>query len=79
MKINPEKSQVLLSSNIQRVAPFCNAQISSSTSEKLLGTSFTQELKFEEHISKIWNIINKRPNARHHITNLMNLGKQKCL
>ena len=53
MKINPEKSQVLLSSNIQRVAPFCNAQISSSTSEKLLGTSFTWDLKFEEHISKI--------------------------
>ena len=53
MKINLEKSQVLLSSNIQRVAPFCNAQISSSTSEKLLGTSFTWELKFEEHISKI--------------------------
>ena len=37
----------------------------SSLSEKLLGISFDSELKFEEHISKICNIVNKKFNALH--------------
>ena len=40
MKANPGKSNVLLESNIQRVVPFDNTQITSSLSEKLLGISF---------------------------------------
>ena len=56
MKANPGKSNVLLSSNIERVVPFDNVQITSSLSEKLLRVTFDSELKFEEHISKICNI-----------------------
>ena len=59
MKANPEKTQVLLSSNIQRVVPFDNEKITSSLSEKLLGITFYLELKFEELISKICSIVNK--------------------
>ena len=47
MKANPIKSLVLLSSNIQQVVPFDNVQITSSLTEKLLGTTFDLELKFE--------------------------------
>ena len=59
MKANPGKNHVLLSSNIQRVVPFDNVQITSSLSEKQLGITFDSQLKFEERISKISNIVNK--------------------
>ena len=58
-KANPVKNHVLLSSNIQRVVPFDNVQITSSLSEKQLGITFDSQLKFEERISKISNIVNK--------------------
>ena len=64
MKAYPEKIHVLLSSNIQtRVVPFENAQITSSLTETLLGINFDSELTFEEHISKICNIVNKQLHA----------------
>ena len=79
MKANPGKSHVLLSSNIQRVVPFDNVEITSSLSQKLLGITFDSELKFEEHISKICNIVNKKLNAVHRIVNHMSLDKRKML
>ena len=77
MKANPGKSHVLLSSNITRVAPFDNVQITSCLREKLLGITFDSELKFEEHISKICNIVNKKVDAPHRIANHMSLDKRK--
>ena len=44
MKANSEKSDVLLSSNIERVVPFYNVQITSGVCEKLLGITFDSEL-----------------------------------
>ena len=79
MKANPGKNHVLLSSNIQRVVPFDNVQITSSLNEKLLGITFDLKLKFEEHISKICNIVNKKFNALHRIANHMSLDKRKML
>ena len=78
-KANPVKNHVLLSSNIQRVVPFDNVQITSSLNEKLLGITFDLKLKFEEHISKICNIVNKKLNALHRIANHMSLDKRKML
>ena len=50
----------MLSSNISRVViPFDNVQITQSLSEKLLEITFYWELKFEEHISKVCNPVNK--------------------
>ena len=60
MKTNPEKKNVLLISNMQWVVPFDDLQITLSLSEELLGTTFDSELKFEMHISKICNIVNKK-------------------
>ena len=37
------------------------------------------ELKFEEHISKICNVVNKKPNALHRIGSHMSLDKRKML
>ena len=77
LKANPGKTHILLSSNIQQVAPFYNVQITSSLSEKLLGITFDGELKVEDHISKICNIVNKKINAFHRIANHMSLDKRK--
>ena len=79
MKANPGKSHVLLSSNIQRVVPFDYVQITSILSEKLLGITFDLELKFEEHISKVCNVVNKKLNALHSITNHISLDTQKMI
>ena len=40
-----------------------------SLSEKQLGITFDSGLKFEEHISKICNIVNTKLNAHHRIVN----------
>ena len=66
MKANPKKCHVILSSNTQREIPFANASIASRPSEKLLGITLDSELKFEEHINKISNIVKKNP-ALHRI------------
>ena len=64
-----------LCSNIQRVVPFENVQITSSLSqEKKLS-----ELKFEEHITKICKIVNKKCNTHQLFANYMNLDKRKVL
>ena len=70
---------VILSLNTQREIRFANASIASSPSEKLLGITLDSELKFEEHVNKICNIVNKKLNALHRIGNHMSLDKQKML
>ena len=67
MKADPRKCHVILSSNKQKELRFLNTSIVSSLSKKLLGITFGSELKFEEHINKICNIVNKKLNALHHI------------
>ena len=58
MKANLQRSDALLSSNIQRRVPFANVQITGSLKEKRLGVTFDLELNFEEHISKICSTVN---------------------
>ena len=79
MKVNPEKCHVILSSNAQREICFANASIESSPGEKLLGITLDSELKFEEHINKICNIVNKKLNALHLIGSHTSLEKRKML
>ena len=79
LEANPGKSHVLLSSNTEQVVPLDNIQITSSLSEKLLGITFDSELKLEEHISKICNIVNKKLNVSHRIAYHMSLDKRKML
>ena len=77
MKANPEKFHVILSSNTQREIGFANASIASSPSEKLFGITLDSELKFEDHINKICNTVNKKVNALHRIESHMSLDKRK--
>ena len=79
MKANPGKCHFILSFNTQREIRFKNTSIPSSLSEKLLGITLDSELKFEEHINKICNIVNKKLNALHRIGSHMSLDKRKML
>ena len=79
MKANPENCHVILSWNTQREIRFANASIKSSASEKLLGITLDSELKFEERINNIFNIVNKKLNALHRTGNHMSLDKRKMV
>ena len=69
----------ILISNTQREICFVNTYIASNLSEKLLGITLDSELKFEEHINKICNIVNKKLDALHRIGSHMSLDKRKML
>ena len=75
MKANPEKCHVILRLNTQREIRFANASIASSPSEKSLEITLNLELKFEKHINKICNIVNKKLNALRRIASHMSLDK----
>ena len=79
MNTNPGKCHVIWSSNTQREIHFDNTSIASSLRKKLLGITLDSELKFEEHINKICNIVNKKLNAPHRIPSHMSLDKRKML
>ena len=74
MEANPGKCHVVLIPNTQRQICFVNTSIASSLNGKLFGITLDSKLKFEEHINKICNIINKKLNALHRIGNNMSLG-----
>ena len=79
MNVNPGKCHAMLSSNTQLEIRFENTSIALSLSEKLLGITLDSELKFEKHINKIFNLVNKKLNALHRIANHMSLDKRKML
>ena len=76
-KNNTEKSHVILNSNTQWVIRFDNASITSSLSVKFLGITFYSDLKFEEQINKICNIVHKKLNVLHRIASHTSLEKRK--
>ena len=79
MKPDPEKCSFTFSWNTQKEIHFDNTSITSSLTEKLLGITLNSELKFEEDINKIFNIVNKKLNALLHIASRMVLDKRKML
>ena len=79
MKVNPGKCHVIVGSNAHREIRFANTSIESSVSEKLLGITLNSELKFDKHINKICNTVNKKLNALHPTGSHMSLDKQKML
>ena len=53
MKANADKCHVLLSTSIQLTIKINEVQIKNSQSEKLLGITIDNDLKFEDHINNI--------------------------
>ena len=79
MKAYPGKCHLILILNTQIEIGFDNASVASSLSENLLVITLDSELKFDEHINKIYNIVNKKLNALHRFAGSMSLGKRKML
>ena len=77
MKANPGKWHVILNSNTQNEICFANASIASSLSKKILEITLESELKFEKHINKTCNIVNKKLNVLHGIGSHKSLDKRK--
>ena len=75
MKSNPGK-YYLISSNTEKVVSLRKVPITSSLSEKLFRITLNSELKFEEHVSNICNIV-KNFNALGSIANHMSLCKRE--
>ena len=74
-----EKCRVWLTSNTQTVVTFYKMALVSSINEKLIGITFDLELRFEDHISKTCNIVNKKLNTLHCIANHISLDKRKII
>ena len=51
VKVNPDKSQLLLTSKDEPLIKIDNADIKSSSSKKLLGVLIDIQLTFNEHVS----------------------------
>ena len=79
MKAIREKCHVILSSNTQKEIRFANAPVASSPIQKLLGITLDSKLKFEGHINKICDIVNKKLNALYHMRSHMSLDKRRML
>ena len=79
MTANPRKCHLYLKFKYIKGNSLCKTSIASSLSEKLLGITFDSELKFEEHINKICNIVNKNLNCLHRTGSHMSLDKRKMI
>ena len=59
MKANPGKSHLLISTKSPKIISIDGIQITSSTTEILLGITINSELNFENHLSVICNKVNR--------------------
>ena len=79
MKANPGKCHLLLSTKSPEVVSIDRIQITSSTSETLLGITSDSELNFENHLSAICNKVSRKINALGRIANYMPLEKHRTV
>ena len=76
MKNNPEKWNLLLSSETPTESHFGDSSIKCSTKETLLGVLTGSELCFDEHISLICSKVRSRLDVLGRIVNFMSYVKR---
>ena len=74
IKANPDKCQLLLSTNQNKLA-----NIQNSLSEELLGISIGTNLKFDVYVNNICKKISQKLNALTRIASLMNVDKRRSV
>ena len=79
MKVNPGKYYILLSTKNPTDVHLEAACIKSSSCEKLLGITKDSDLKFDQHISHLWNNGSKKINALCRIRSYMYLEKRRIV
>ena len=73
------KTNVLFSTKSPEVVSINGIQITSSTTETLLGITIDSELNFENHLSVICNKVSRKINALGRIANYMPLEKRRIV
>ena len=75
MKVNPKKSNLLLSSKTPKKAYFGGVLAESSSTEKLFEIQIDSDLTFDKHISPICNRVAKKINVLSRLVSYMSLDK----
>ena len=74
VKVNPEKSHVLLSAQEEKDIVMGN-KIKNNVSEKLLGITIDRKLSFNEHVNKIFDKARQKLNALASVSSFMSRKK----
>ena len=77
MKVNSDKSHLLLRISTSSTANVIGDIIKNSESEKRLGITIDYQLNFEEHLSKVCDKASQKLNALARISSYMNINQRK--
>ena len=78
MKINADKSHLLVSTNSTVKMKIGNFDMTNSKSEKLLRVKFDHELSFNDHTSELCKNASRKIHALSRVASYMNISK-KCI
>ena len=78
MKANVDKCHVLLNTSNELIVKINQVQIKNSQSEKLLGITIDNDLKFEDHINNICRKASAKISALSTIEIVQKLSKNKA-
>ena len=79
MKINTDKSHLIMSRNKSIVAKIDEFDIQSENQQELLGIVIDSNLTFEDHVSKICKKASQKLNALARVSSYMDIHKKKLL
>ena len=79
LKVNPGKSQLLLTSNDEASIKIDDTDIKSSSSKKLLGVIIDNKLTFNEHVSKLCKKASNKLHALARISKYMTKDKLRII
>ena len=78
MKVNTDKSHLLLSGNTKLTSNIDNNITESEMKQKLLGITIDSNLSFEEHVNNICKKASQKLNALASISSYMDIQKQRA-
>ena len=79
MKVNTDKSHLLLSGNTKLASNIDNNTIESEMKQELLGITIDSNLSFEEHASNICKKASQKLNALARISSYMDIQKRRAI
>ena len=79
MKVNPDKSHLLLSGNKKLKSNIDNNIIESEMKQELLGVKIDSKLSFEEHVNNICKKASQKLNALARISSYVDISKRRII
>ena len=77
MKVNSDKSHLLISGNKETIANIVNNYIESENLHELLGIIIDSKVTFENHTNKVWKKAIQKLNSFARISNCIDFNKRK--